>query len=273
MTSIGRIRGLAAFACAAAIAIAGCGSSGSPHNSQSARLTTTSTGDASSSGSVDGKSPAQLLAEASDALRHAHGFTIQGVIVGGGQRVKLEIDEASASSVRVAFSVGTSSAQLIHTRGNSYFRANRAFWIAHGGASVQRLAGRWVDLPGAESRSFTKSLGGLGPATFARCLGEDHGALTIAGMTTVGHQRAIVVKDDGDAPGASPGTLAIASSGPPYPLALTETGGQRSGGRIDVCNQGKADNDRGMITLSHFGHVSPITPPSNPLELSQPLTV
>jgi hypothetical protein len=270
MTSIGRIRGLAAFACAAAIA--GCGSAGSPHNSRSAR-STTATGGVSSSQSVDGKSPTQLVAEASDALRQAHGFTLQGFIVGGGQRVKLEIDEASASSVRVVFSVGSSSAQLIHARGNSYFRANRAFWIAHGGASVQRLAGRWVDLPGAESRSFTKSLGGLAPATLARCLGEDHGALTIAGMTTVDHHRAIVVKDDGNAPGASAGTLDIASSGPPYPLALTETGGERAGGRIDVCNQGKADNDRGMITLSHFGHVSPIPPPRNPLELSQPPTV
>jgi hypothetical protein len=236
-------------------------------------LTTTSTGDASSSQSVDGKSPTQLVAEASDALRQAHAFIVKGFIVGGGQRVKLEIDEASASSVRVAFSVGTSSAQLIHARGNSYFRANRAFWIAHGGASVQRLAGRWVDLPGAESKSFTKSLGGLAPATLARCLGEDHGALTFAGTTTVGDQRAIVVKDDGDAPGASPGTLDIASSGPPYPLALTETGGTRAGGRIDVCNQGKADNDRGMITVSHFGHVPPITPPSNPLQLSQPPAV
>ncbi|MDX6539889.1 MAG: hypothetical protein QOI71_1499, partial [Gaiellales bacterium] len=52
----------------------------------------------------------------------------------------------------------------------------------------------------------------------------------------------MVVADAGDAPGSTPTKLYVATMGPPYPLRLTETGRGRPGGRIDVCNTGKASN-------------------------------
>ncbi|MGA2925749.1 MAG: hypothetical protein ABSG43_07100, partial [Solirubrobacteraceae bacterium] len=55
--------------------------------------------------------------------------------------------------------------------------------------------------------------------------------------------------------------LAVAATGVPYPLRYTTTGNQHPGGRIDVCNDGKASDARGTISFSQFGHVPPIHPP------------
>jgi hypothetical protein len=250
------------------VVIAGCGSSSPASTSRSSRSTTST-----STQSALGKSPKQLVADASIALRQAHGFTVQGSIVQGAHRVELKIAETSATTIRLSIVAGKTSEQLVRVPGGSYFRANRTFWAVHRSPQAAQLANRWIELPMATSRSFTASLGALAPDTLARCLTEDHGTLSIAGTTTIEHRRAIVVKDAGNAPGSAPGTLAIAATGPPYPLALRVTGGQRAGGRIDVCNQGKATKETGMLTLEQFGHVPTITAPTNPLTLAQPPTV
>ncbi|MGI8714398.1 MAG: hypothetical protein ACR2NR_14725 [Solirubrobacteraceae bacterium] len=213
------------------------------------------------------------MADASAALGRAHGFTAQGSIIEGSRRTELTLIDASPSPVDLSFTLGRTMAQLVRARGGSYFRANRVFWTAHAGARAANLADRWIEIPLTSSRSFTASLGSLAPATLARCLGEDHGTLSIAGKITIEHRRAILVKDAGDAPGSSPGVLAVAATGTPYPLAYTATGGQRAGGRIDFCNQGKADTTRGTITFDNFGRVPPVTPPANPLRLAQPPSI
>jgi hypothetical protein len=192
---------------------------------------------------------------------------MQGSIVQGSQRLELKLAEASSSSLRLSIAVGRTSEQLVRAGGGSYFRANRAFWAVHAPPRAGQLAGRWIELPVASSRSFTASLGPLAPNTLARCLAEDHGTLRIAGTTTVEHRRAIIVKDAGNAPGSSPSTLAIASAGSPYPLSYTATSGQRAGGRIDVCNRGKASTTHGSLTFDDFGDVSEIRAPTNPLRL------
>lgn len=103
----------------------------------------------------------------------------------------------------------------------------------------------------------------------SRCLVEDHGTLTLAGRTTIDGHSAILLKDAGNSPGSSPGVLAIAATGPPYPLRLTALGGQRAGGPIDVCNDGKASNARGTITFSRFRGVPPIQAPQGAEQLAQ----
>ena len=251
------------------LVIAGCGSSSPGKPSQTSRSATSP----SMPSKLAGKSPKQLVAEAATALKSAHGFTMQGSILQGSQRAKLKMTDASSTSLRISVVVGRTSWQLVRVDGGSYLRANRAFWAAHAPAAAAELADRWIEFPVASSRSLTASLGALAPNVLARCLTEDLGTLSIAQPTTIKHRRAIVVKDAGNVPGSAPGTLAIAASGPPYPLAFTVTGGQRAGGRIDVCNQGKATTATGMLTLGQFGHVPPITAPTNVLSLGRSPTV
>jgi hypothetical protein len=224
-------------------------------------------------GSETGRSPAQIVTDASAALRSAHGFEMQGSIVEGRVRASIDLIAASSSSTDLRLTQGRTSAELIDGHSGNFIRANGAFWTEHVGARAARLADRWIEIPTTSGRSFTASLGALAPNALARCLAEDHGSLRAAGKLTVENRRAVVIKDAGDKPGSSPGVLTVAADGRPYPLTYTATGGTRPGGRVDVCNDGKGGGARGTIVFNHFGHVPPIATPANPLRLAQPPSV
>jgi hypothetical protein len=247
--------------------IAGCGSSGSQHTVKTATSTTstassvTTSSTASAATGLASKSPNQILAAAAAALRGAHGYAMQGTLAEDHQRLRLELATTSSMALDLTFSIGDATAELIGLPSGSYIRANTTFWKSHAGAAAARLANHWIQVPSSNARAVTSSLGALAPATLARCLVEDHGTLSLAGKTIVDGQSAIVLKDAGNAPGSSPSVLAVAATGAPYPLRYTATGGQRAGGRIDVCNDGKASDAHGVITFGQFGRVPPIRPP------------
>ena len=273
-----------AFGCL--VAIAGCGSGGSTHSSTTSATTTAATSSAPTSSSssttpasssttaatgLASVAPTRVLAAATAALRSAKGYEMRGTITQGHQRLRLQLTTTGPTTIDLVFAIGKADAELISLPNSSYIRANATFWSTQGGAGAKaaRLADRWIQVPSAAAGSVTKSLGSLAPATLARCLGEDHGRLSIAGRTTIAGRAAIVLRDAGNAPGSSPGQLAVAASGPPYPLRYTATGGQRAGGKVDVCNDGKANDARGSLTFSHFGHVAPIVPPANAQQTPQ----
>jgi hypothetical protein len=160
-------------------------------------------------------------------------------------------------------------AELIALPNAAYVRANATFWKPRVGQRAATLANRWIQIPPAGAEAITASLGRFAPATLARCLVEDHGSLSVAGKTTVDGHPAVVLKDAGNVPGSAPGTLAVATSGPPYPLRATATAGQRAGGRVDVCNNGKAGNTHGTLTISHFGSVPPVKVPQHAIKSGQ----
>lgn len=260
--------------CAALTGGCGSGASHPAHPPDSAAVSRSASTSASArAASENGKSPKQIVADASAALRNAHGFEMQGSIVQGRLRITLNLISAPSSLTDLGLTLGSTSAELIHARGGDFIRANGAFWAQHVGVRAASLAGRWIEIPTTSGRSFTASLGSLAPNVLARCLAEDHGTLSVAGKLNVENRRATVIKDAGDTPGSSPSVLTVAADGRPYPLTYTATRGARPGGRIDVCNQGKGDTAHGMITFNHFGHVSPITAPANPLRLSQPPSI
>ncbi len=165
--------------------------------------------------------------------------------------------EASLTSAHSMFSV-------IALPGRAYLRGDRAFWRSQvaSSAAAARLAGRWLHVPARGARSVTRSLGTLSPGTFARCLTEDHGALTVAGHATIDGTPAVIIRDAGNAPGATPSTIAVASRGAPYPLRYVASGATRRGGRIDVCNDGRGNGATGSITLSQFGRTPVVQAPA-----------
>jgi hypothetical protein len=199
-------------------------------------------------------------------LREAHSYVMQGQLTQDGQILRIKVAAAGTQALELWFVVGPTAAQMIVLPTGSYLKANAHFWLTHVGPRTQALVNRWVQIPPASGQRFTAQLGQFAPATLSRCLLEDHGKLTVAGKTTVAGTRAIVIKDAGNVPGDAPGTLAVASTGRPYPLQVRLTGPKLAGGRIDVCNDGKADNSRGVLTLSQFGRVRPITSPPYAIE-------
>lgn len=239
---------------AAALTLAACGSG---HSS-------------SSNGHGNGvavKPPARIVAAAQAALRSAHGFVAAGTLRQGGQAARLRVVDDGPSKLQVQISQSGTSADIIALPGAGYVRGNQAFWSAHGGAQAATLANRWIELPASASQQLTAGFGEFRPSTLARCLGENLGRLSRGGTTTVDGRSAVVVRQAGNVPGSSPGTIAVATTGPPYPLRVTSTGPTRAGGKIDACNTGKADDTEGSLTLSDFDHAPAITAPQHPVKL------
>jgi hypothetical protein len=241
---------------AAVLVIAGCGSSTQNPSGPAAS--------AASANSLSSESPAQIVAAAQAALRSARGFDLTGTLTQGAEKTRLRMAIAGR---KLDMSVAESGRtfQIIALPGASYVIANRAFWVAQSGPSYARLANHWFEVPASTTKTLSSSLGSLAPSTLARCLGEDLGTLSKAGTTTVDGHQALVIRDAGNMPGDAPGTLAVATSGPAYPLRLTVTGPTRPGGKVDACNDGKGDSDVGAVTLNDFDHVPAIIAPKHPI--------
>jgi hypothetical protein len=265
-------RGVTVVVGACLVALAGCGS-GSSGKTQPATTTagagSASHGARSSNQGEASKSAKQILADAAEALKGARGYVLQGSLLDEGRQVRLKVVAAAGKSLELALSGGGTSAQLIALPNADYVRANAAFWRPRVGQRAATLANHWIEIPPAAAQGMTASLGRFAPSTLARCLAEDHGSLSVAGKTTVGGRPAVVLKDAGNVPGSAPGTLAIAASGPPYPLRATSTAGQRAGGHVDVCNDGRASHAHGTLTLSHFGAAPAIRAPQHVLKAGQ----
>jgi hypothetical protein len=223
-------------------------------------------GPGSAPGDLAVQPAARVLAESVAALRAAHGYEMAGMIRQNGRTLRLRLATTAPASLRLSFSVGAADAELIGLPSGSYIRGNQAFWRSQAGSRAARLSGRWIQVPYSNARALTSSLGSLAPATLPRCLLEDHGRLSLAGHTTVQGRSALIVRDAGNAPGSAAGEIAVAAQGPPYPLRFVATGDQRAGGRIDVCNDGRASDARGTITFSGFGHVPAIRAPADAVQ-------
>jgi hypothetical protein len=254
-----RVAGAALALVGAALALVACGSSGS--SSSTAKASTAARGEG-----VASKSPVQIVVAAQAALRSAEGFVAAGTLRQDGEAVRLHIVDGGATKLQVQISASGKSAEIIALAGAGYVRGNQAFWSAQAGAQAAGLANRWIELPASASPKLTAGFGEFAPSTLARCLGEDLGTLSRDGTTTVEGKPAVVVHQAGNVPGSNPGTLAVATSGPAYPLRVTSTGPTRPGGKIDACNTGKGSDTQGSLTLSDFDHAPAITAPKHPVK-------
>jgi hypothetical protein len=208
------------------------------------------------------------LADAASALRAARGFELQGAQFQGGQTLRVQELASPPQSIDMAASTGTRAYELLRVPQGFYVRANASFWTQQLGGRGAVLADRWIQ---TSSSALSSELAHFAPATMARCLTEDHGTLSIGGTTSVNGEPAIVIRDAGDLPGTQPGTLAVATTGPPYPLRLNAAGHQRAGGQIDVCNDGHSSGyQAGTLTFSRFSQIPPLPPPTDPIQTPSP---
>jgi hypothetical protein len=284
---------LAALLLVCAVAIAGCGGTSVRHvtttitRSSSSTPTTPTVAGETTAGSdsggaavapkakhthasaLAGRSPRAILAAAADALRQVHSYSMHAALRQNGLRTVVNLAADSNHRYVASTTIGRSSFELIVLSPRVYLQANRKFWLGQAGRSsaararARRLAGRWLALPERSGRSLTHSLGTLAPGTLARCLTEDHGRLSVERRRPiVDHRRAIIVRDAGNAPGATPSTIAVSAVGAHFPLRYVATGRTRRGGRVDVCNNGKGGGATGTITLGRFGSSTSIQPPS-----------
>lgn len=219
---------------------------------------------------MTGRSPHAIVVAAAHALAGSDGYTMRADLTQNGDRSIVALTADGPHTYQATLTDKDRVSAMVTLPAASYLRGNRAFWNGESGshtsatsrARAARLAGHWLKLTAQGADSLAKSLGSLAPSVLARCLIEDHGTLTVAGHTTIGHTAAVIVKDAGNAPGSTPSTITVAANGPPYPLRYTATGATRKGGPIDVCNTGRGGDSEGTIDFSQFGQVPTIQAPT-----------
>jgi hypothetical protein len=221
-----------AVAGSAAIALGGCGSSG--------------TGGATAGTGAD-RSAASLISAMKTAVRDATSMHLAGQLPNGGRPVALDIGVLRAGALAGTITQGGVPLQLIGTRGLVYVKATPAFLreLRAAAAVCAVMCGKYVQMSGSQGSELAAS---LSMTSLTRSLIAGLPRFTRAGTTTVRGQSAVVLR------GADGSTLDVAASGKPYPLRV-------------VAPPGRGET----VLFSHWDSVAaPAAPPaSQVINLSQ----
>jgi hypothetical protein len=181
-----------------ALLVAGCGGGGS------------------SSKAEESKSADQIASDAQDAAKSAKSVHVHGKIVLRG--VPLQLDLHLVRNVGAVGQMGLKggTVRLVRVDSKVYMNGNEAFWAAYGGPAAARLySNRWLTVPSGSSQV----------APFVRLTDIDqlfggtiggHGKIEKGGTTTYNGNQVIALKEQA----SSGGTLYVAATGTPYPVAI-----------------------------------------------------
>jgi hypothetical protein len=191
------------------------------------------------------KSPAQVLADVKRDLSKVRSYHFSGYEIDGKTTTRLAGDVSAAGQADLTLRVANTSARIILLPPAMYLKANAAYWKANGGAQgsklADKLAGRWLKV---NDNSLKSLIDDLLPKHIASCVTVGTGTLKKGGVGSVGGKRAVVIIDQGDKPGTTPGKLYVTATGPVLPLRLLQTGKRRPGGHLDKRCEDSADTSR-----------------------------
>jgi hypothetical protein len=216
----------------AAVLLAGCGSTSSAGNG------------------LASKTPAQILAAAKSAAAGAASVHVAGSIVSEGKPISIDMELVGENGVgdnggKGRLTVGGLGIQLIEVDRAVYVKGSSAFYTHFAGATAARvLKDKW--LKGSAERGPLASLASL--ADLGKLIDstlEDHGTLVRKASSTVGAQRAVGVSD-----ASNDGTLYVAATGTPYPLAIVKS-------------------DAGRIVFDRWNKQVSLAAPANAINVNQ----
>ncbi len=216
----------------AAIAIAGCGSSGS--SATTSRQT------------LAAKSPTVILASVSKALSQITSVHVFGSELSGGRTLGLDLRLAAGQGGTGTITIGRAQVQLVVVGGHVYMKGNAAFWnmLPHASTIGSLFAGRWLKAP--ESGNFG-SFAGLVDTTklFATTL-SNHGPLSNQGLTTINGRRVIALRD-----AAKGSTLYVSATGAPLPVQIVKPQGRQ------------------QVTFDDYNQAVSLSAPPKPLDIAK----
>ncbi len=215
---------------ASAVLLAGCGGSGAKSNGEAANA------------------PKQVVADALNAALGAKGVRVSGSIVSSGSTLTLDIRIVKGAGGSGEMTQQGLSFQLIRIGDKAYIKGSDAFWKKFGGAGVATLLhDKWLAGP-ATTGNFA-SLTALTDISklFNGALGA-HGTLKNAGETTYKGQKVVAIQDT-----TKGGTLYVAATGTPYPIAIVAP------------NSGK----NGAITFGDWNKTVSISAPKGAIDMSK----
>jgi hypothetical protein len=200
-----------------------------------------------SSNGVASKSPDEILAAAKSAATGAQSVHLVGTFVAEGSPLSLDLQLVNGKGARGRISEHGLSFALIEVGGYIYIYGNPAFYRHFGGPAAAALfTGKWLKAP-SNSGEFS-SLSSLTEMTaLLNTLLSAHGNLEHAGTTVIAGQKAVGVTES-----AKGGTLYVATTGKPLPVAVVKSG---SGG--------------GRIVFDHWDAPVSLTPPANAIDITK----
>jgi hypothetical protein len=222
-----RARALFLLACVSA-ALGGCGSS-------------------SSGNGIAAKTPTEILAATAAVADAATSVHVAGSIAAGATPITFNLELLAGRGGRGQLAENGLGFELIQLAGTVYIKGSPAFYRHIGGSGAARLLeGKWLKAP-TTSAEFAS----LGSLTDLRSLIEkalaNHGTLAKGQLTTVNGQKAVGVSDT-----SKGGTLYVATTGPPYPIQVSETGAHG-----------------GKISFSHWNQPVTVRAPANAIDIAQ----
>jgi hypothetical protein len=181
---------------------------------------------------------------------------ISGGFVPSGKPAEVDFTVVRDKGVTGSLTIGGAEVDLIVTGKNGYLRASSDFWqkIAkrEGAGQAAGFAGlfgdKWLKFPAGNS-----DFGQLTDATKLGSLFDgvtsNHGRLDNKGETTFKGQSVVAIET------SKGGTLYVAATGTPYPVAIVKTGGKSYGTvTFDDWNKSVAlTAPKGALDLSQFG--------------------
>jgi hypothetical protein len=191
-------------AIAASVAIAACGG-GTPSNG------------------VAAKGASAILASTEAALRSVKSVHVAGSLKSSGLAIGLDLDLVAGRGGQGRMTLNGRAVMIKAIGQVAYFNASPAFWKQYAGAAAARfLHGNWLKMPTSTAGfSSVVALTNL-HELFGSFLGSGHPAVLKGKTTTIGGRSAIGVVNP-----ASGGTLYVATTGRPYPVAFERQGGGR----------------------------------------------
>jgi len=198
-----------------AVTLAGCGSSSSAPNG------------------LASKTPAEILAAARAAGAGAATVHVAGSILSADEPISLDMELVADKGGVGRLALGGLGLRLVNVDRTVYINGSAAFYRRFvGAAAAKLLPGKWLKAPAA--RGPLVSLAALTNLSnvIDTALGA-HGALSRAPSRRIDGREVVGVADR-----AGGGTLYVAATGTPYPVAIVETGAR--GGTVAFDRWNKA---------------------------------
>ncbi len=191
------------------------------------------------------ETPTQIVQAATAAVKNVSGFEASATGNFGDGVTSFDF-KVHGADIEGTATLNGSVINLDVIGGNAYFKAPQSFWTAEGAPSdtASQLAGVWVEAPAGSSTA--SSFSGISSFTDVASTLKNHGTLSAGGTGEVDGQAVVFVKDTTNA-----GTLAVATSGPAYPVQLSQTSGSATG----------------VLTYSNWNAVPAFTAPPNPVTI------
>ncbi len=195
------------------------------------------------------KPAAQVVADAKAAALAAKSVHVAGSITDAGQPLTLDLDLARDKGGKGTMSESGLAFEIIRVGDRAYIRGSDAFLKKFAGAAgAQLLHGKWL-----QGSATSGDLSALAPLTdigklMNGALGG-HGKLRNAGETQYKGQKVVAIEDR-----TKNGTLYVAATGTPYPVAIV--GDKSQAGTVTFDNWNESVSivaPKGAIDMSKLG--------------------